>query len=70
VVRSVVARLRNRHNVSIAEVEHQALWQRAGIAIAAVASSQKPLDAAFQAILNEIEASLPGHIVSHDIQFL
>ncbi|MBI3449645.1 MAG: DUF503 domain-containing protein [Acidobacteria bacterium] len=70
VVKSVVARLRNRHNVSIAEVGHQDLWQRAAIAIAAVASSQKPLDATFQTILNEIEASLPGHIVSHDIQFL
>ena len=70
VLRSVMERLRNRHNVSVAEVEHQDLWQRAEIAIAAVASSRKPLDALFQGIVREIEAGIPGHVVRHDIDFM
>jgi len=70
ILKSLLQRIRNRHNVSVAEVEHQDLWQRAGIAVAAVASAQKPIDAMLQAILGEIESSLPGHIVSHDVEFL
>jgi uncharacterized protein YlxP (DUF503 family) len=69
VLKSLIQRLRNRHNISVAEVEHQDLWQRSGIAIAAVASSQKPIDALFQGILREIESALPGHIVNHDVDF-
>ena len=38
VVKSVQQRLHNRFNVSVAEVEHNDLWQLAGIAICAVAN--------------------------------
>jgi uncharacterized protein YlxP (DUF503 family) len=36
VVRSLIAALRQRFNVSVAEVDHQDLWQRATIAVASV----------------------------------
>jgi uncharacterized protein YlxP (DUF503 family) len=39
VVKSIQQRLHNRFNVSVAEVEHNDLWQLAGIAICAVANS-------------------------------
>jgi uncharacterized protein YlxP (DUF503 family) len=39
VVKSVQQRLHNRFNVSVAEVEHNDLWQLAGIDIAAVANT-------------------------------
>ncbi len=70
VLRSVVDRLRHRHNVSVSEVEHQDLWQRAGIALAAVGPSQKVLDAMFEGILGEIERDLPGFMSNHQIEFL
>jgi uncharacterized protein YlxP (DUF503 family) len=35
VVRSLVAALRRRFNVSVAEVDHQDLWQRTALAVAA-----------------------------------
>jgi uncharacterized protein YlxP (DUF503 family) len=69
VLRSILDRLR-KHNVSVAEVDHQDLWQRSEIAIAAVAASARPLEAMFQGILGEIESSLPGHVVGHEVQFL
>jgi len=69
VLRSVIDRTR-RHNVSVAEVSYQDVWQRAGIAIAAVASAQPPLDAMFQKILGEIEAAVPGYILRHEVEFL
>ena len=38
-VKSLTAQLRERLHVSVAEVEHQDKWQRATIAVAAVAGS-------------------------------
>lgn len=39
VIKSIQQRLHNRFNVSVAEVEHNELWQLAGMDIAAVANS-------------------------------
>ena len=70
VLRSILDRLRHRHNVSVADVEHQELWQRAGLAIAAVGTSQKTIDAMFETILGEIEKTLPGQITRHAVEFV
>ena len=40
VVKSLTAALRQRFNVSVSEVDHQDLWQRAAIAIAAVGAAE------------------------------
>jgi len=39
VLRPLIEGLRHRFGVAVAEVDHQDLWQRAGVAVAAVASS-------------------------------
>jgi uncharacterized protein YlxP (DUF503 family) len=39
VLRPVVDRVRNRLNVSIAEVDHQDLWQRAALGVTCVSGS-------------------------------
>ena len=51
VVRSLVVALRQRFNVSVSEVDHQDLWQRATIAVAAVAGQEYHL----RRLANEIE---------------
>lgn len=38
VLRPIIDGLRNRHRVSVAEIDHQDLWQRATIGIAVVAA--------------------------------
>ena len=43
-LRSLETRIRNRHNVSLAEVEHQNLWQLARLAVVAVNTDQVHLD--------------------------
>ena len=70
VLTSLRARLRNRHNVSFAEVEHQDLWQRAGLALAAVASQQGPMEKMFSAIREEIEGSIPGYLIAYEVEYL
>jgi len=39
VLKPLVEGLRRRYAVAVAEVEHQDLWQRAGVAVATVSSS-------------------------------
>lgn len=40
VVKSLNAAIRQRFNVSVSEVDHQELWQRATIAVASVAAQE------------------------------
>jgi uncharacterized protein YlxP (DUF503 family) len=40
VVKSLTAALRQRFNVSVSEVDHQELWQRAAIGVAAVGAAE------------------------------
>jgi uncharacterized protein YlxP (DUF503 family) len=69
-LRGLIDRLRHRHNVSVAEVAHQDLWQRAGVAVAAVSSSQKTIDRMFEGILREIELSFPGQVTRHEVEYV
>ena len=70
VLASLRDRLRRRHNISFAEVAHQDLWQRAGLAVVAVAAHQRQLDALFEAIEAEVARSIPGDIIAFEIDFV
>jgi hypothetical protein len=51
VVKALTAALRQRFNVSVAEVDHQDLWQRASIAIAVAGAQEYHL----RKVVGEIE---------------
>jgi hypothetical protein len=40
VVKSIIERTRGRFNVSVAEIDHQDLWQRSSLGIASVSNSE------------------------------
>ena len=67
ILRKVVDRIRYRHNVSIAEVGDNEIWQRASLAVCMVANDSAFVDSALSKILNEIEKSLEGKIVDYTI---
>jgi uncharacterized protein YlxP (DUF503 family) len=69
VLQSVKGRLRNL-NVSVAEVEHQDLWQRAGIAVVTVAANEALAGKALNAVLDDIERHEPGLVTRSEIEFL
>jgi uncharacterized protein YlxP (DUF503 family) len=69
VLQSVKGRLRNL-NVSVAEVEHQDLWQRAGIAVVTVAANEELAEKALNGVLDDIERHEPGLITRSEIEFL
>jgi len=70
VLKSLIARLRGRHNISFAEVDSQDLWQRAVLGITAVASARGPIEKMFASILAEIETQIPGEITAREIEYL
>lgn len=69
VLRSVKDRLK-KFNVSVAEVEHQAVWQRAGLAIVSVSNEREHLDQTFSAVLEEIDRVEPGLVTRSEIEWL
>ena len=69
ILRSVKDRAR-KFNVSIAEVEHHDLWQRATLAIVAVATDGTHAEKELHAVVNEIERHEPGLITRTEIEHL
>ena len=69
VLRSVKDRLW-KLNVSIAEVDHQDLWQRARLSVVAVGQSQSGVEHSLDAVVEEIERRDPGLIVGTTLDWL
>jgi hypothetical protein len=69
VVRGVKDRLQ-RFNVAVAEVEHQDLWQRAGLGIVTIAGTEAHADRELRAALDEIERVEPGSVARSEVEFL
>jgi uncharacterized protein YlxP (DUF503 family) len=52
-LRSLEQRIRNRFNVSIAEVEHQDLWQRSRLAVVSVNTDHGHLESTLDSVAGE-----------------
>ncbi len=70
VLKSLKDRLRSKHNISVAEVDGQELWQRATVGIAAVSNARVPIERLFEVIQSEIEGMIPGEIIDQEIEFI
>ncbi|MBI4168904.1 MAG: DUF503 domain-containing protein [Acidobacteria bacterium] len=70
VLRGLKDRLREQYNVSVAEIDHQDLWQRATLGIVGIASARLPLEQTFSSIQGEVERRVPGEVLSYDVEYL
>jgi len=72
--RSVLNRLKDRvrsgFNASVAEVDHQDLWQRATLGVAVVGSAPGALDNVLRDILRTIERDDRLHVLDFQIQIV
>jgi uncharacterized protein YlxP (DUF503 family) len=59
-----------KFNVSVAEVDHHDLWQRATLAVVSVATDGAHAEKELQAVVNEIERHEPGLITRTEIEHL
>jgi uncharacterized protein YlxP (DUF503 family) len=59
-----------KFNVSVAEVDHQDLWQRATLEVVTVATDGAHAERELQAVVNEIERHEPGLITRTEVEHL
>ena len=69
VLRSIKDRLK-KFNVAVAEVEHQDVWQRAGLGVVAISTTTEHVDRELAAVADEIERVEPGLVTRTEIEFL
>ncbi len=69
VLRSIKDRLK-KFNVAVAEVDHQDVWQRAGLGIVAISTTSQHVDRELAAVADEIERVEPGLVTRTEIEFL
>jgi len=70
VVKSLKDRLRNKYNVSVAEIDYQDLWQRAAIAAVTVASDHTRAEQVLQSVEAEASALLGRDLVDVTLEWL
>ena len=68
VVKSVIADLRNGLNVSVAEIDHHELWQRATLGIAIAAGSETGARKIAQQVEKIVSREHRVDVLSFDVQ--
>jgi uncharacterized protein YlxP (DUF503 family) len=69
-LRSLEQRIRNRFNVSIAEVEHQDLWQRARLAVVSVNTDHGHLESTLASVAGEAGTARNIMLVDSEVEIL
>lgn len=70
VVKTIVDRVKHRFNVSIAEVDHQDLWQRAEIGVAVVSNDKGHAHSILTAVVNFIDDLQLAELFDYEIEFV
>lgn len=67
IVKSMMAKVQHRFNVSIAELYSEDLWQRATIGIAYIGDSREHVERQLQYVLNFLDAEPDWEIIKVDM---
>ncbi|MDA2915743.1 DUF503 domain-containing protein [Nitrospinae bacterium AH_259_B05_G02_I21] len=70
VVKTITERVKNKFNVSIAEVDHQDLWQRAELGVAIVTNDKGHAHRTLTAVVNFIDGMHLADLLDHEIEML
>jgi hypothetical protein len=69
-VRSLVEKIRNRHQVLVIEADHQELYQRTRLAICALSTNLVDAEARLQRVEATINSQWAGHVLSWEIDVI
>ena len=69
VVKGLKERLRSRFNVSVAEVDHLDLWQRATIAVAVVSNEQRHANSVLSSVVRHMERDHRAVLTDYELSF-
>ena len=70
IVKQIIGRVKNKFNVSIAEVGDQDLWQRSQIGFCLVGNERRFINSALDKIVDFIETINSAEITKADIEIL
>lgn len=70
VVRSVVQRIRNRFNVSVAEVGGQGTWQRAVVGITTVGNDARTVRSVLDRVVDFVEGTGLAEVTNSDVEIV
>jgi uncharacterized protein YlxP (DUF503 family) len=70
VVKTIIERVKNRFNVSIAEVDHQDLWQRAELGVAIVTNDKGHAQRTLTSVVNFIDAMHLADLLDYEIELV
>lgn len=70
VVKSIIAKVKNKFNVSIAEIENQDLHQSIVLGIACVSNDTKHADSTIQNVINFIEENCEAVVLDVRVEML
>lgn len=68
--RSLIERLRSRHQVLVIEADHQDLYQRATFAICAVSTDTVDLESRLQRVANTVDNNWSGNVLGWNVEIL
>jgi uncharacterized protein len=69
-LQKLLTRLRSRFNISIAELDHQDVWQRATVGVVSISGSPTLLESSLQQVLAETEKILGRDVDHYTLDFL
>ena len=69
-LKSIKDRIRSRFNVSVAEIDHNDLWQKATLAVAAVSNDKSHLNQTLDHVLNLVRSVPDVSLLDYHIEIL
>ena len=70
IVKSIIAKVQQRFNVSIAEVDFNDKWQRIGLGLSVVGNDRRFVNSALDTILTYVDSLYLGEIIDSDIEIV
>jgi uncharacterized protein YlxP (DUF503 family) len=70
VVQKLLARCRNHYPASCAEVDHQDLWQRAGLGFAVVSASEQVVAPILERLESDIADCGLAELIASDVEYI
>jgi uncharacterized protein len=70
ILSSMKARLRNKFNISIAEVDDNDKWQRSTLGVAVVSNERRFIEQVVSQVINTIEADDKVELTRHQLEII
>ena len=70
VLKGLLQKVRQRFQVSAAEVDHQNSWQRATLAVACVSGNSRHANEVISKVMDFIEDNVEGYVIDVELEIL